>query len=140
MLLAGCSHGATARPPTTPRVVLLPDGHAPVEVRVELARTAGEQQRGLMYRDRLADGAGMLFLFDRSRHQVFWMRNTYIPLDMIFISTDKRVVGVVERAEPLTDDPRAVDGDSQYVLEVPGGYAVANRIGPGTTVRFVDVE
>jgi uncharacterized membrane protein (UPF0127 family) len=68
------------------------------------------------------------------------MRNTYIPLDMIFISTDKRVVGVVERAEPLTDDPRSVEGESQYVLEVPGGFAVENRIGPGTVVRFVDVE
>jgi uncharacterized membrane protein (UPF0127 family) len=138
---AGCSHGAPERrAPVEPRVVLTPEGAAPVTVKVEVARSDAETQRGLMYRERLDDGRGMLFLFREPRKMVFWMRNTYIPLDMIFITPAKSVLGVVESAQPLTDDPRSVDGISQYVLEVPGGWAAKNRIAPGTPVKFVDVE
>jgi uncharacterized membrane protein (UPF0127 family) len=111
-----------------------------VRVRVELAVTADEQRRGLMERQRLEPGWGMLFLNQRPRQLTFWMHNTYIPLDMIFITAERRVLGVVERAEPLTDDPRSVPGDSQYVLEVPGGFAADHRIGPGTRVSFVDID
>jgi len=67
------------------------------------------------------------------------MHNTYIPLDMIFIGTDRRIVGVVENATPQTDDPREVEGESQYVLEVNAGFARRHSLGPGTLVRFVDV-
>jgi uncharacterized membrane protein (UPF0127 family) len=140
--IAGCSATPRRLPdgPRTPTVVLDPDGGEPVRVHVELARTDDEKQRGLMYRSRLDPDGGMLFLFDRETHQVFWMRNTYVPLDMIFISKDRRVVGVVEHAEPLTDTPRSVEGLSQYVLEVEGGFAAQHRIGGGTRVQFVDVD
>jgi uncharacterized membrane protein (UPF0127 family) len=93
-----------------------------------------------MFRERLEAGQGMLFLFEAPHPITFWMRNTYIPLDMIFIGADRRVVGVVERAEPLTDDMRSVQGDSQYVLEVPGGWAAEHRIAPGTRTEFVNVD
>jgi len=136
---SGCSHAAPpeARAPVEPEVVLSPEGRPPVRVRVEVARSEAETQRGLMFRDKLEAGRGMLFLFPQPRHMVFWMHNTYIPLDMIFITTAHRVLGVVESATPLTDDPRGVEGDSQFVLEVPGGWAAKNGVGPGTPARFV---
>lgn len=126
-------------PAARPRVVLEPPGAAPVTVEVEVARTPAQTQRGLMYRRELAADRGMLFLFARERQQSFWMRNTLIPLDMIFITRDMRVLGVVENAEPETEDPREVPGLSQFVLEVNAGFARANGIGPGTAVRFEDV-
>lgn len=138
----GCSHQASApaRAALDPHVVLSPEGQPAVTVKVEVARTDAETQRGLMYREKLEAGHGMLFLFKQPRQMVFWMRNTYLPLDMIFITTGHKVLGVVESAQPLTDDPRSVPGISQYVLEVPGGWAAGNRIAPGTPVEFVDVE
>jgi uncharacterized membrane protein (UPF0127 family) len=138
---ASCSHSAPPAPrEQRPEVVLSPAGGQAVRVKVELARDPQEQAKGLMYRDHLEPGWGMLFLNSTPRHLTFWMHNTYIPLDMIFIGADKRVVGAVESAEPLTDDARSVPGESQYVLEVPGGFCARHRVGPGTVVSFVDVE
>jgi uncharacterized membrane protein (UPF0127 family) len=136
----GCTTAqSTMKPARHPEVVLASES-GEVRVQVELARTPQEHSRGLMYREHLPDGQGMLFLFDKATHQVFWMRNTYVSLDMIFITADKTVLGVAERAEPLTDDQRFVEGDSQYVLEVPGGFAAAHRIARGARVTFVDVD
>lgn len=118
---------------------LEPPGREPVIVEVEVASTPEQTARGLMYRRHLAPDAGMLFLFARPRHLTFWMRNTYIPLDMIFITSDMRVLGVVENATPLTDDVREVDGISQFVLEVNAGFAREHGIVAGTPVRFEDV-
>ena len=81
----------------------------------------------------------MLFLFDRASVQSFWMKNTLISLDMIFIDENFRVVGVVENAEPLTLDPRTVGAPSRYVLEVNAGVAARHGIGTGSVVEFVNV-
>lgn len=129
----------SSRRDDAPIVVLEPPGHEPAVVRVEVARTPAQTQRGLMYRRELDQDAGMLFLFPRARHQTFWMRNTYLPLDMIFITSEMRVLGVVENATPETDDARQVDGVSQFVLEVNAGFAREHGIGPGTLVRFENV-
>jgi uncharacterized membrane protein (UPF0127 family) len=123
-----------------PAVVLSPAGASEVRVSVELARTPAERQKGLMYRERLAADAGMLFIFERPDHLSFWMHNTYIPLDMIFISDTLRVVGVVENAEPRTDAPRAVEGLSQYVLEVNAGFSRPRGITAGTAVAFEGID
>ena len=68
------------------------------------------------------------------------MRNTLIPLDMLLISSDNRVVGIVENAEPQTDTGRQVAEPSQYVLEVNGGFSAARGITAGTLVEFKNVE
>jgi uncharacterized membrane protein (UPF0127 family) len=122
------------------RVVLLPTGQDERTVQVEVARTADEQRRGLMFREHLDADAGMLFVYDRAQPLTFWMRNTYIPLDMIFIKDDLTVLGVVENAEPQTDTSRSVPGLSQYVLEVNAGYAREHGIGAGTRVRFEGID
>jgi uncharacterized membrane protein (UPF0127 family) len=131
--------GATAAPQAEAAVELFPAGRAPVLVRVELARTPAERQRGLMHRKELGADDGMLFLFEGPQQLSFWMRNTYVPLDMIFIESSMRVLGIVENAEPLTETPRAVPGLSQYVLEVNAGFSRQHGLGPGTKVRFQGV-
>jgi len=122
-------------------VLLRPAGRPEIRVKVELARTPEESTRGLMYREKLAPDAGMLFLFrEEVDARAFWMKNTLIPLDIIFITHDKRVLGIVENAEPLTLDQRKVPGRSQFVLEVIGGWSSAHGVGPGTVVEFLNVE
>ena len=127
---------AGAAPPATGWVILRPDGHAEARVRVRLARSPKERQQGLMWVREMARDDGMLFIFRQDEVQSFWMKNTYIPLDMIFIDKDLVVVGVVENAEPLTEDGRSVDLPSRYVLEVNGGWAREHGVGAGTRCEF----
>ncbi|MBK8168950.1 MAG: DUF192 domain-containing protein [Sandaracinaceae bacterium] len=137
---AAPSSPTRANPAAAPAtVVLSPPGHDPVTVRVEVANTDPTRQRGLMFRRQMDDDAGMIFLFDESEQLSFWMHNTYLALDMIFIREDMSVLGVVENATPETDDPREVHGMSKYVLEVNAGFARRHGIGPGTQVRFVNI-
>jgi hypothetical protein len=91
-----------------------------------------------MYRTRLDEGAGMLFVFDELAEHAFWMKNTLITLDMIFIDDAGRVTGVVERATPGSLEPRSA-GPSRYVLEVNGGWAAAKGVAAGDQVRFEGV-
>lgn len=124
-------------PPAEPVVVVEPLGGAPVRVRVELAQTPEQRQRGLMYRKQLAPDAGMLFIFERPQHNVFWMHNTYLPLDMIFITPEWKVLGIVENATPQTDTPRQVPGLSSFVLEVNAGFSRQHGIAAGANVRLI---
>src|SRR5262249_17792943 len=91
-----------------------------VDGTLAVAATPGQQQRGLMYRSSLAEGRGMLFVFDRDGEHEFWMKNTLIPLDMLFIAQDGRVVGIHANATPLSTASISVGRPSRYVLEVPG--------------------
>ncbi len=122
-----------------PRVVVETSSGQRLAVDVEIARTEAEQRNGLMNRSSLAENAGMLFLFDAARVQSFWMKNTLIPLDMIFISDDGLVVGIVERAEPRTLTERSVGRPSRYVLEVNGGWCRAHGVRAGDQARFENV-
>lgn len=123
-----------------PRVVFEPEGGERAQVAVELAETPAAIERGLMYRQHLPPDRGMLFIFPDEALRTFWMKNTLIPLDMIFISSEREVVGVVENAEPQTATPRRVDAPSQYVVEVNAGWARRHGVEAGTDVRFIDVD
>ena len=128
---------AAAPAPAPARVVLSPTGEAAVTVEVEVVDTPEARQRGLMYRKQLAPLAGMLFIFERSEFHSFWMHNTLLPLDLIFITAEWTVLGIVENATPLTDTPRNVPGDSQYVLEVNAGFSRRHGLRAGTPVRYL---
>ena len=119
------------------RVVILTPGWNPVEVSVELAIRPETQVRGLMGRDHLDPGHGMLFIFPDEQQRVFWMKNTLIELDIIFIRKNGEVLGCVERAEPMTEIPRYVDGNSGYVLEVTGGFCREHAVGASSRLKFV---
>ncbi len=143
----GATAGAASQPAGTspsradqPGVILEPPGHPPALVTVEVVSTPRQIQRGLMYRDYMPPDHGMLFLMREERVHSFWMHNTLIPLDMIFIGRDMTVAGVVAKAEPLTDTSRRVNARSYYVLEVNGGWAAAHHVEAGTPVRFRNVK
>jgi len=143
---AACRNGRSAADPTpapaaatgTPTVVLhaTAGGGRSIPVRVELALTGPQRERGLMFRNHLDPDTGMLFLFPSSAPLTFWMKNTLIPLDMIFIDSQRRIVGIVENAAPETETGRSVEGESQYVLEIGGGLSQKWGISAGSTVEF----
>jgi uncharacterized protein len=144
LLLAGACACASRPAPEpaavpAPRVIVETAGGARLPVLVELARNDEERTRGLMNRRELGPEAGMLFLFAETEPRAFWMKNTLIPLDMLFIDDGGRVVGLVERAEPLTTTPRDPGVPSRYVLEVNGGWAARHGVRPGDRVRFENV-
>ena len=135
---AGQSAG-TGSAPASVASVAIDTGGRKVLFRVEVAVTPEEHARGLMYRSRLADDAGMVFVFEQPSVQRFWMKNTLIPLDMIFIGKDRRIVGVVENAAPETETERMVGAPSQYVLEISGGLSAKLGIRRGEPVEFQNV-
>ncbi len=101
---------------------------------VEIADTEAQREKGLMFRKNLPDGQGMLFDFKREQDVSFWMQNTYIPLDMIFIRGDGSILRIVENAEPLSTRLIPSGGPVLAVLEVIGGTAHKLGIAPGDRV------
>lgn len=128
--------------PPLPRArVVLKDaygGSHPVDA--EVAASGISRQRGMMWRTELAPGKGMLFIFPDEEVHSFWMKNTLIPLDMIFIGKDRRIAGIVQQATPRTTASRSVDKPSLYVLEVPGGWAEKAGIQPGSAVEMEGIS
>lgn len=127
-LVAAAPAGAIA---CSEDAVTLHGAEGPVEFAVEIADDPAEQARGLMFRPSLPAEAGMLFVYDDPQPAVFWMKNTMIPLDMIFLDDAGRVINVIARAEPYTLTPRRSAGEVRAVLEINGGLAEMHGIGPG---------
>ena len=117
-----------------PRVTV---GNATVDV--EIVATEAKIEKGLMYRQHLPPDQGMLFLMGIEKVWSFWMRNTLIPLDIIFITKDMEVAGVAANAKPLDESLVKVDKPSLYVLEVNAGWAAAHQVAAGTKVKFENV-
>lgn len=117
-----------------PRVVVETASGQRLAVDVELARTEAERRQGLMDRPSLAPEAGMLFLFDETSVHGFWMKNTLIPLDMLFVDAAGCVVTVHERAQPGSLDSIEADGPVSLVVELAGGTASNLGIGRGDRV------
>jgi uncharacterized membrane protein (UPF0127 family) len=101
---------------------------------VEMATTEQEKKTGLMYRKELPDGKGMLFDFSPEQQVSMWMKNTYIPLDMIFIQADGRILRIAENTEPLSTRIIPSGGPAKGVLEVIAGTAKKYGIAPGDRV------
>lgn len=103
---------------------------------VELALSAEEQRRGLMYRTELGAQAGMLFSWPAEQLHSFWMQNTCIPLDMLFIGADGTIAGILEQVPVLNEQERSIPCRVAHVLEVNAGYCRAHGIAPGQRVRI----
>jgi uncharacterized membrane protein (UPF0127 family) len=101
---------------------------------VEIADNDTERAKGLMYRRELPEGQGMLFDFHREQEVSFWMQNTYIPLDMVFIRGDGRILRIAENTEPLSTRLIPSGGPVRAVLEVIGGTTRKLGIAPGDRV------
>lgn len=155
---AATSHAASARcirptpanPPPTPTVPAscpADPGPQPMlgrttigfenneSVNVEIARTEDETSRGLMYRTKMPENEGMIFAMDRREH-TFWMRNTCLPLDMMFIDRDGTIVGIEENVPTLNDANRTCGCESTHVLEVNAGWSRRHGVKAGMKVRL----
>jgi len=109
--------------------------NGPVRFNVEIADDDAERGRGLMFRQSLADDHGMLFYFQEPEHASFWMRNTVISLDIIFIGVDGRILNVAERTTPYSEEPIPAVGLTRGVLEIRGGRAAELGIQAGDRVH-----
>jgi uncharacterized protein len=118
---------------------VVPDG---TRVQLELAITDQEKQLGLMFRDSLAADAGMLFIFNADGPLDFWMKNTFIPLDFVWLSAAGDVVDVRANVQPCQADPcpsYPSARPARAVLEVNGGFSAGHGIRPGVRLRFENV-
>jgi uncharacterized membrane protein (UPF0127 family) len=117
-------------------VVTLSGAQGKVSVRVEIARTREELSRGLMWRSDLDADAGMLFVFGNAAPRTFWMKNTPLPLDILFIDDGGTVLNVAASTTPYSEDPIRSSGPARYVLEVNAGFAARHGIGTGARVEL----
>ena len=130
-----------ALPPLPRGTVVLKDAYGGAHaVDVEIASSEHAIRRGLMWRKHLAPGKGMLFAFDYDAPHSFWMKNTLIPLDMLFIDRNLRIVELVQNAEPRTESSRGGLKPCRYVLEVPGGWSEKKGIQTGNRVELHDPQ
>jgi uncharacterized protein len=106
-------------------------------IAIEIADTPEERNRGLMDRRSLPDSTGMLFIFERSGQQNFWMKNTYIPLDIIFVNAGKEIVKIHKYAAPHSIDSYPSEKEALYVVEVVGGFTDRYNIQEGDRISFV---
>jgi uncharacterized membrane protein (UPF0127 family) len=143
LCLAAC-HGEAAEKPSSAST--LPQGavrfetaRGPWLIKVEVAGDEAARMRGLMFRRALEPDHGMLFVFPTSEEHSFWMHNTPLALDLIFLDETRTVIGVVANAAPQTDTPRTVGKPSRYVVEVAAGEAAVHAVGPGTRAAFIGV-
>jgi uncharacterized membrane protein (UPF0127 family) len=112
--------------------IVRPDA-VPVLITVEIARTSEEQAKGLMYRKKLPDGEGMIFVYDRDQQLSFWMKNTLIPLSIAFIASDGRIIELRDM-HPLDLSSIKSSRSVRYALETPQGWFTRSGIQPGDTV------
>ncbi|HSG07948.1 MAG TPA: DUF192 domain-containing protein [Longimicrobiales bacterium] len=102
----------------------------------EVARTADQRAEGLMYRQELPDGVGMLFVFETSEVRSFWMQNTYVALDIAYMDASFTIVDI-QQMEPLTTDPHESRGPAMFALEVRKGWFAERGIRVGDRAEVV---
>jgi len=130
LAVQGAAAGAPADCAVDRITLLTEDG--PRAFRIEIADDPAEQSRGLMFRPQMAPEAGMLFVFEPPKQAQFWMRNTMIPLDMVFIDATGRVESIAVRRDTYSQRVSSSEGEVRAVLEINAGLSEALGIGPGT--------
>lgn len=107
-----------------------------VKIDVEIAATESERAQGLMYRPSMPDSVGMLFIFEWSAPQAFWMKNTIISLDIIYVDENKKIVSISKNAVPYSEESLPSAGNAQYVVEVVAGFTDKHGIMAGDRITF----
>jgi len=132
---------AEAAAPAVPTARITLDGTTGAHVvAAEVVKSSGRVQKGLMFRKFLPPDGGMLFLMGEEDDHHFWMHNTYIPLDILFIRKDLTVAGILENVQPMDETSRGVGQPSLYVLELNAGWAKAHGVSAGTQLHFDGVD
>lgn len=141
-LLAGACRAETPppavsahTPPAALETLSIDTAGGPVTFKVEIADSDAEREQGLMFRTSLAPDAGMLFEWPTAAQRAFWMKNTYIPLDIIYIGVNGRILSIAAMAEPFSEDPIPSHGAALGVLEIAGGRAAELGIEIGDQVH-----
>ncbi len=134
LMLAGLPHFSPAFADAGDNVVVIVTGEGPVRFFVEVAVTARERSVGLMHRRELAADHGMIFDFGTEQDITMWMRNTYLPLDMVFIGSGGVIRHIAKRTTPLSERTISSQNPVRYVLEINGGLADKLKIEIGDTV------
>ena len=111
-----------------------------VSLNIEIADTDFDIQTGLMYRNSMQNDQGMLFVFDNEGERFFYMKNTKIPLDLIYIGTDKKIVSFQENAKPFDESSLPSNAPAQYVLEVNAGLVDTWNLSVGDSIKFINFK
>ena len=112
------------------------NGNITVAIDIEVANTAEKIEQGLMYRQRMDKNKGMLFIFPEMKQQGFWMKNTLMPLDIIYIDDKKTIVSIQKNTIPLSEQTLPSEGPAIYVLEVNAGFSDLHGLQPGDKIDF----
>lgn len=139
MLVLGAAAFAKASGLPTEQLTVETAG-GPQTFTVEIAGTESDRATGLMNRKEMAADAGMLFVFPDSGEKFFWMKNTYISLDMIFINEAGRIVSIARNTEPLSEKIVSSGGSARYVLEVIAGTSARLQFAPGQKVTAPSIK
>lgn len=115
-------------------------GLPPVTIDIEIAATDSARERGLMQRTSLPDRSGMLFIFDREAPRSFWMANTPLSLDIMFVSSDSTIINIAEYTEPGSPESVRSEAPAQYVVEVKAGFADRFGIVAGDRITWERTE
>ena len=115
---------------------ILKDGEVTRTIDIEIADTPYEWETGLMYRESMEDNQGMLFIYPNEAPRSFYMKNTYIPLDIIFMSKDTTVVSIKENAIPRDETSIPSNAPAQFILEINGGNSAEWNIEEGDKMKF----
>lgn len=136
LVLAGLAQLPQRRIPISSSIELISDNGNVTRLNAEIADTPEAHRQGLMNRSSLAADAGMLFVFNNDERRYFWMKDTLIPLDMIFIDDRLTIIDIHDNTTPLSEAEIASSGPCRYVLEVNGGLCSACGISLGDRVRL----
>ncbi|MDQ7787723.1 MAG: DUF192 domain-containing protein [Thermodesulfovibrionales bacterium] len=107
-----------------------------ITIDIEIPDTREERSRGLMYRRSMADTEGMLFVHNMPKGFFFWMKNTYIPLDMIFVDKRMQIIQIEKNTTPLSEEPIFVPAKAQYTIEVNAGFCDRHGIKTGDSIQM----
>jgi uncharacterized protein len=107
---------------------------------IEIAGTDSARMMGLMYRKSMTDEQGMLFIFENSEPRSFWMKNTIIPLDIIYINENKEIVSIAKKTKPYSTESIPSGKNAQYVVEVNGGFTDKYEIKAGDKIKYTKEE
>lgn len=134
LFVFACSPGKDASGLPTAHIVI-DTAHGPAAFEVELATTVESQKKGLMFRTEMAADHGMLFDFGKEGYRSFWMKNTVLPLDMIFVRADGTISTIAENTTPYSEAPVLSSEPVRAVLEINGGQARVQGIAPGQKIH-----
>jgi hypothetical protein len=109
-----------------------------VKIDIQIARTEFDRELGLMFRKSMNENQGMLFIFPDTKIRSFWMRNTVIPLDMIFVDSSKTILNIAKNTTPYSDVSYTSSGPTSYVVEVNGGFTDRHKITAGEKISWTE--